>query len=252
MSESDRSINLGQAYPHRRSTRLVEGCAKAFNAKVEDPDIRRWSGAITLAKALDTLVDDDHVYDSGIYMDRLLTDGTLPYATPAESEFMRDAYYSLSEASQERWRNSGTQLGSFAIRRLEAKTVDDYAAIVLEESYLMSDMLLIENDETRQDHRERDDFNTWVRQLARTAFICDTISDFIRDYNEDNVSIRPAPKAAVTLGRYALKELAAFTRITPMPVYVALARRSATKVAEKIRQPGFLSRQFHRKVIEGK
>lgn len=230
--------------PHEKSTNLIASCAKAFHVEVEPFDNNKWSAGLTMAKALDTLVDDDHIYDTGIYAEELLTGETVPHVTHEEAAFIRKTYDALSEPSQERWRNSASQLGAFAIKRLEAESVGEYVDVVYEESYLMSEVLKVENDEANRDHAQRASFNSWMSQMGRTAYLCDTLSDFIKDYNEGNVNVQPTPRTAAVIAGYALKELVAFSRVTPAPVYVALARRSVTKTIEKAQRPGFWSKQF--------
>ena len=115
----------------------------------------------------------------------------------------------------------------------------------------MSDILKVENDTSRSDELQRDNFNTWMDQMAKTAYLADTLSDFIRDHNEGNMNIQPSLRSASILARHTLKELVAFTQVTPPPVYGAIVTRSVTKSIEKLRQPNFIKEQFGINSIRG-
>lgn len=199
-----------------------------------------------MTKALDTLVDDDHVYESDAPTDHLLAGGLISHVSAQEAAFVGETFARLDGISQDRWRGAGHQLGAFALKRLAADTIDEYVTVVLDESQLMSDVMKIQNSETRHDYSQRETFNTWMDQLARTSFICDSVSDFVRDYNEGNVSIEPTYRNYVQLSRYALREFGIFVPMTPARVYTAVAHRAVTKSFEKARQPGFWSSQFRK------
>lgn len=232
---------------HEKTTQFIKSCAESFLVATDNQDIDRWSAGLTMAKALDTLVDDDHIYNSGDYAEELLAGGRMPHTTEAQGEFIREAYTTLSPESQSRWRNSATQLGAFALKRLEAVTIHEYISVVSDESQLMSDVLMIENDIDRPDAEQRTTFNGWIDQMARTAYLADTLSDFVRDYNEGNMNIRPTITSAAVLARHVAKEGIEFARTTPAPVYIAIARRAISKSFEKIQQPNFLSEQLIQK-----
>lgn len=197
-----------------------------------------------MAKALDTLVDDDHLYNSGDYAEKLLNGEQIPYITEEQGSFIRKTYSTLSPESQDRWQNSASQLGAFALKRLESSDIYEYIAVVSDESQLMADVLMVENNTTRPDEFQRDIFNGWLSQMARTAYLTDTLSDFIRDHNEGNINIRPTLASAAVLAHQTAKEGLEFARVTPLPVYTAIGRRAISKSLEKIRQPNFLRTQF--------
>lgn len=230
--------------PHERSTRMFASLAGAFDVEVEPFDNDKWSAAITMAKALDNLVDDDHIYDSGLYAERVTQGQPIPYLTRDEVEFVRSTYDQLGERSKEQWHSSAAQLGTFAIRRLEADNIHDYIDVVLDESPLMARVLQVENDEARRDHEARQRFNTWMVQAVRTMFILDTCSDFVKDHNDGNMNLALTPQAIGVLTQRALAESVNMARLTPVTVYPVLLRRSVTKAAEKASQPNFWSNQF--------
>jgi hypothetical protein len=230
--------------PHERSTQMFSGLAKTFHVDVEPFDNDKWSAAITMAKALDNLVDDDHIYDSGQYGERAIRGEPVPYLTNSESEFVRLTFDKLSEQSKEQWRNSATQLGAFAIKRLEAENIYDYMDVLREESLLLSSTLAVENDAQRNDQLQRDSFNSWLVQAVRTMYVLDTCSDFVKDHNEGNMNISISPQAIRELARSAIVESISFSRGTPVAAYPVLLRRSVTKTFEKVSQAGFWSNQF--------
>ena len=232
------------AHPHQKSTHLLKSCAQSFEVALNPLDVDKWSAGFTMAKALDTLVDEDHEYDSGTYAAQLLAGESIPYVTDEEAIFIRTTYDALSYPSKEQWRHSASNLGAFAIKRLEASTIEDYIGVVRDESHLMADVLKVENDEARRDTAQRQVFNAWMDQMGQTAYLCDTLSDFIRDHNEGNMSITPTARGAVMLARHALKELFRFTQVTPLPIYTAMTQRAVTKTLEKVQRPAFFSTQF--------
>ena len=232
--------------PHHKTAALIESCATAFNVDVGEHDQDKWSAGLTIAKALDTLVDEDHNYNTEAYTQQLLRGDDVPHLTPAEQVFVRNTYHGLSPETQHRWQGIAKDLGAFALKRLEATTVDTYAAVVLDESQLMGNVLTVENTRARPDAQQRDAFNTWMSQMARTAYMVDTLSDIVRDYNEGNTRVRPTFHTAVRLAQHSLAELTVFTRITPAPIYSAIGKRAVTKTLEKLAAPNFLREQFIR------
>ncbi len=235
---------MERQYPHHKSTQLIASSAEAFHVGVDAEDTRNWSAAFTMAKVLDTLVDEDHIYDTSFYTEQLLAGSQMPYLTEDETNFVRETYRNLSETSKERWQNAATKLGNFALKRLEAETVGEYIEVISTESILMSDVLKVENTLARPDYPQREIFNVWLEQMGRTAYAVDTLSDLIRDHNEGNMNIQPNLHTATALARHSLKEFVSFARITPMPVYGAILQRGVTKSFEKLRQPNFMKKQF--------
>ena len=63
--------------------------------ETDTSDINAWSAGFTTAKALDTLVDDDHVYDSGKYAKKLLAGEAIPYTSDEQADFIRSTYSNL-------------------------------------------------------------------------------------------------------------------------------------------------------------
>lgn len=230
--------------PHERSTEMFTGLARSFRVDVEPFDKDKWSAAITLAKALDNLVDDDHIYDSGQYLERVIQGKSIPYLTEEAIEFIQSTYDMLSEQSREQWQRSAAQLGAFALKRLEAADVHDYLHVVCEESTLMTDVLTVENNDQRDDQQQRESYNIWLEQAVRAMFVLDTCSDFVKDHNEGNMNVPITMRAVSVLARNALSEFADLARVTPASVYPLLARRTITKTLEKTSQPGFWSNQF--------
>jgi len=230
--------------PHEKSTQMFSGLAKSFQVDVDSFDNDKWSAAITMAKALDNLVDDDHIYESGQYGDRVINGETIPYLTKEQSDFVRSTYGKLSERSKEQWQNSATQLGAFAIKRLEAENIYDYMDVIREESLLLSSTLSVESDVQREDQLQRESFNLWLVKAVRTMYVLDTCSDFVKDHNEGNMIVPITPQAIRELARSAIVETVDLTRGTPLSVYPVLMRRSATKTLEKASEAGFWSNQF--------
>lgn len=226
-------------HPHQKSTHLLKSCAQSFEVVVTPLDVSKWSASFAMAKTLDTLVDEDHIYESGAYATQLLTGESIPYVTDEEASFIRTTYDALSETSKEQWQHAASNLGAFAIKRLEADTIEAYIEVIRDESHLMADVLKVENDETRHDTTQRQVFNSWMDQMGETAYLCDTLFDFIRDHNEGNMNIKPTSRAVATLARHTIKELIHFAQITPLPIYSAITQRAVTKTFEKIQQPGF-------------
>lgn len=235
--------------PHARSTKLIESCALSFNVEVRPFDRDKWSAGLTMAKALDCMVDDDHDYRTDEAAKRLLSGETIDYLDDEEAEFVRSTYQQLNEVSQQRWRRSASELGAYALKRLEAEDNERYLDVASQESQLMGDVLLVENDDQRQDYTEREQFNIWMGQMARTAYMLDTLSDLIRDYNEGNMNIQPTPQVAAATARRALIELRHFAAVTPPAIYVAALHRAVTKSLEKAAMADFWTRQFIRKTL---
>ncbi len=233
-----------ETYPHQKSAQLIASSAAAFQVGVTQKDEQNWSAALTMAKALDTIVDEDHHYDTMAFTQQLLDTGSLPHLSQYEAHFVRETYHALDETSKERWRHASSQLGSYALKRLEATTVDEYITVVTDESQLMGDVLKLETSTEHHDSRQRDTFNIWMDQMARASYMLDTLSDLIRDHNEGNMDIKPTPRVAAIIAKQSLKELIAFSYITPTPVYTAALQRGVTKSLEKVVHPHFFSRQF--------
>lgn len=230
--------------PHERSTRMFRDVAQKFHVDVEPFDNDKWSAALTMAKALDNIVDDDHIYDSGQFGERIIQGESMPYLTEEQAVFVRSIYDQLSDQSKEQWRHSAIQLGGFAIKRLEAEDIQSYIDIVREESPLMARVLQVENDTHRNDQQQRERFNTWLVQAVETINVLDTCSDFVKDHNEGNVSIEMSPNVVRELARSAIIASMDLARVTPLSVYPVFIRRSITKTLEKTAQPGFWSNQF--------
>ena len=231
-------------HPHEKSTELFAGLAESFKVDVDSCDKDKWSAALTMAKALDNLVDDDHIYDSRLYSERVMQGERIPYLTNEEVEFVRTTYESLSSDSQERWQQSAAKLGAFALKRIEADNIHDYLMVVAEESLLMADVLLVEADSERSDIAQRQTFNDWMPQAICTIYALDTCSDFIKDHNEGNMSVPISPRAVGALARCAFAESFKLAKITPLSAYSAVANRAITKTIEKASQSGFWSNQF--------
>lgn len=230
--------------PHEKSTRMFAHLAERFDVAVDTLDYDKWSAALTMAKALDNLVDDDHIYDSSLYSARVMRGESIPYLEDEEVAFVRDTYEQLSERSQEQWRESATRLGEFAIKRLEAETIHDYLDAVREESPLLANVLLVENSVQRTDQQPREVFNEWLGQAVRSMYVFDTCSDFVKDHNEGNMNIPVTPSAVRELVRSSVKEGVNLLRVTPLSVYPVFAHRSFTKLQEKTVEAGFWSNQF--------
>lgn len=230
--------------PHEKSTRMFAESARAFRVDVDEFDNEKWSAGITMAKALDNLVDDDHVYDSGSYSERLLAGKRVPHITEDEARFVRATYDRFSDTSKEQWRDAATRLGEFALKRLEPTDIQEYMQVIFAESPLLANVLMLENDERRHDHVERNDFNAWMPQMMHTAYALDTMTDFIKDHNEGNMRVPLTPRAITVMARHACRSVRAFICVTPPPVYRALAKRSVTKSLEKARSKNFVTNQF--------
>lgn len=225
------------ALPHENSTRIMTNLARSFRVEVDTLDQDRWSAAFTVAKALDTIVDDDHIYNIGCYSEQLLRGERIPYTTSEEAAFVSSTFEQMSNESQELWRGSAAKLGSFALRRIDARTVTEYIDVTRDESTIMANVLLVENDTERTDHNGRHEFNNWMHTLTRAIYALDTFTDIVKDYNEGNVSIEVTPPVIGKLGMYAAKEAMNFARVTPIRAYPAFFHSIATKITEKARQP---------------
>jgi hypothetical protein len=223
---------------------MFRDLAKKFHVDVESFDSDKWSAALTMAKALDNIVDDDHIYDSGQYVERVIQGERIPYLTEEQVAFVRSTYDQLADQSKEQWRDSASQLGAFAIKRLEAENIRSYMDVVCEESPLMARVLQVENDPQRNDQQQRERFNAWLMRAVKTIYVLDTCSDFIKDHNEGNTSVQVTPYAVRELARSAIIESVSLARVTPLSVYPVFMRRSLTKTIEKTAQPGFWSNQF--------
>ena len=219
-------------------------CAAAFCVRVQDDDWQNWSAAFTVAKALDTLVDDDHEYDTDGYAEAVLAGQPVPYMTHEESGFVADRYAHLSAESQERWHQAAYKLGEFALLRADARTVDEYIQVTQDESELMAGVLQVECATSDEDVSAREQFNEWVYVMGCTAYACDTLSDCIKDYNDGNMYIQPNLGVMLRLGGAAAREVVEFAKVTPLDIYKAIAVRSCTKIREKVMQPGYWRRQF--------
>lgn len=230
--------------PHEKSIEIFTHLARSFRVEVDTLDRDRWRASLIAAKALDSIVDDDHIYSSGWYSEQLLSGTTIPHMTDEEATFVRQAYDTLGGESQKRWRESASSLGSFALRRIQAETVDEYIEVVGDESTAMANVLLVENDERRGDHNERNRLNDWLCIAAQSAYAYDTFTDIVKDHNDGNVSIEITPATIGRLGGYAAKKLVELARATPISVYPAFFRSVAIKVAEKIQQPDTWTKQL--------
>ena len=215
----------------------MTGLAKSFQVEVSSLDKDRWAAAFTMAKALDTIVDDEHKYETAGYCERLLAGEQIPYITHEEAVFVCTTYNDMNNESQGRWRDSASKLGTFALKRIEAETVTEYIDVVRSESTIMTNVLLMENTAERVDHEERLAFNEWLPVLTRGIYAFDTFTDIIKDHNESNVTIEVTPRVVYKLGHYVLQEAAEFTRATPISVYPIFFRSIALKVGEKAKQP---------------
>lgn len=230
--------------PHPKTTQMFVGVAEKFHIDVEPFDKDKWSAGLTMARALDTVVDDDHRYDTTQYTEQVLRGKSVPHLTDEEGEFIRATFDQLSDQSKERWTNAATLLGAFALKRLEADTINRYIDVVREESALMADVVKVENNLERTDHRQRQRFNNWLTPAVQSFFVFDTCSDFIKDHNEGNMNLPITSYAVRHLARYAVEEGITLGRITPPLIYPVLVGRAVVKVREKAKQKGFWAKQF--------
>lgn len=223
--------------PHENSVRIFSRFAWAFRVDVDEQDKDRWSAALVMARALDILVDDDKIYDSGAYALRLIEGNPIPYLSEQEMTFIRSAYSTLSKESKERWQYSAQQLGAFALRRIEADTLATYVETVIDESTHMADVLLVENDGDRHDEPARDSFNSWLHTAAESVYLFDTFTDAMKDAREGNIGIDITPKVVTQLGILAAGSLVKLGQETLVHVYPACVSSVASKFIEKLRQP---------------
>lgn len=229
---------------HQKSTEILSDFAQAFRVDVNSHDEDRWSAALVAAKALDSIVDDDHIYNSGWYYEQLIQGATIPHMTDDEAGYVRSVFASMEDESQQRWQTSASRLGTFALRRIHAETTREYIEAVRDESAIMADVLRMENTSDLPDHAERDSFNGWMQKMARGAYALDTFTDIIKDSNEGNVHLNVTPRVIGELGKYALQDLAELARATPASVYPTLLHSLGVKIAEKIRQPDSWSKHL--------
>lgn len=238
MSFPERS--QGSSVAHERTTTLMVNLAQAHGVELTPRDKNNWVVAFTVAKALDTLTDERHEYDTAAYAHRLLVGEPVPYVSEQLTAQFPEFYASLALEQQQAYVRA-TYLGAYALRRLQVKDIDDYILVVREESQLMADVLKLEN--SSMDAR-RQTFNDWLEVFGRAAYSTDTISDFIRDKNEGNHNLQITPMAYRRLAQAALGDLRVLARESPPGIYGPILWRGFTKTVEKARVKGFLAHQF--------
>lgn len=222
---------------HAKTTELIAHLAQIQDVDVTEDDKQYWSMTLAVAKALDTIVDDDHDYDTQKYCNQLRNGGDIPYLSPIISAYFPTFFESITPEQKAAY-DRASHLGECAIKRLEAKSAEDYISVVQDESKLMADVLQIK--ETGQPSRRR--FNEWLKLFGQAAYMLDTTSDIIRDKREGNHNLPVNISTVITIGRVAARDTLELGRVTPLKAAVPVLHRGVTKVGEKIyRSNGLLA-----------
>lgn len=212
--------------PHEKTTETFVTFAHALNVNVTPDDKDQWSAGITVAKAIDDIVDLDHNFNSGWYYEELLNGSTIPYMTDEEAEFVREVHSKLNAESKDRWRNATAQLGPLAIKHIEIANVSDYITAIRAEAPLMVNIVMAENDRSRPDYKQRNRYNGWLQPLMRYQYTADHLKDFKEDHEAGNTNVAVTEENSKQLEAAAAKDLAALILHTPPRAALRLARNA--------------------------
>lgn len=220
--------------------------ANAHGVNVTPDDLRFWAASFSVAKAIDTLIDEYHVADISPYVQKVLAGTLIPGLDQVELQLFNDAREAYTLKQETALNLAMQHIGTFAVQRASCETVEEYLATILDESYLMSGILKLAVTPGASDRVHRVTFNSWLNQFGRAAYAWDTVSDVVRDSNEGNLNIPLETHTFRVLGGAAMHETRVLIGISPIGIYRPIIHRGVTKIFEKIQQHDFIQKQFIR------
>ncbi len=180
---------------------LLERLAMPFGIKVRSADTDYWSSAITVANAVDDLVDKDRVSNLIPFIDEIRAGNEVKYLKKADATRFSEIYHNLTPERQDRLER-GSRIAEYAIRQSQSENIDDYIFLKMAESSVFSDFLKIDVDQL--DHGARSKFNLWLPSFGKAFYAIDTFKDMKEDYENKNTIIEPTLPVMSKLGAVAL------------------------------------------------
>lgn len=210
---------------HPQTTALLGELATLFGVKVEQSDVERLQGRLTLAKAFDTVVDVDGVADAeslDLLFTRVMNGQTIPHVTDEEARCIAKDYNGLPIQRRKELKKA-LLIGNYAYGRLRAENVEEYSKVVLDESALFAEVIALETSPDPAQLTKRQSYNGWLKVFARAGYSVDSLVDLTSDYEQGLTNIIPTAENMYFLAKTALREVRGCFSAAPngaMPIVV--------------------------------
>ena len=182
---------------------LLENIARPFGINILESDRSYWDSIITVANAVDDLVDEDKVENLTPYLDDVRAGRQIPHLSLDNAQKFSEIYYNLTPERQARIERTA-KIADYAILQSQTTEVDEYISLKMKESKLFSDSLKI--DVEHDDYKARNRFNIWLPSFGKAFYAVDTFKDIKEDYEKKNTIIEPTHRVMLKLGFFALNK----------------------------------------------
>jgi len=221
------SLSLTNTSGHPQTVAIFQKLAEGFNVEVKPDHTQYWRSMLTVARALDTLVDT-HTPTSIQTEARQLVQGVpIDGITKDEAQEFSQIFQVASPERQAAIQQ-GLSINDYAIAMRQATTYSEFVDLRVEEAELFGHVMQLDNP---NEHATINTFNTWLPSFARAGYLIDSFGDFSSDYKEGIIGLEPTVSRRIKLGKRALSETFNAGSQLPPRTIAFLAAASLSKMA---------------------
>jgi hypothetical protein len=223
-------LNITEREGHPQTVNVFKSLAESFGVNVEEEHLSYWQSMLTIARALDTIVDDTQPDSLDDEVSALLSGKPIAGTTKTEAEEFQAV---LAKASDERRAiiMAGLEINDIAKRRRSVSDAREMLRIHREEGELFARIMTIDNPE--QDPAI-DRFNDWFIRFGVAGYQLDSFMDLADDFKNGVAAVPPTPANYFTVGKEAMRDTYGSLSQLPRRTVAGLAIAGLQKSARKI------------------
>jgi hypothetical protein len=223
-------LDITEHEGHPQTVNVFKSLAESFGVNVEEEHLSYWQSMLTVARALDTIVDDTQPDSLDDEVSALLNGKPIAGTTKTEAEEFQAI---LARASDERRAiiMAGLEINDIAKRRRSVSDAREMLRIHREEAELFARIMTIDNPEHDP---SIDRFNGWFIRFGVAGYQLDSFMDLADDFKNGVAAVPPTPANYFTVGKEAMRDAYGSLSQLPRRTVAGLAIASLQKSARKI------------------
>ena len=219
-------LSLRHREGHPQTVAVFQTVAEGFHVPVTDDDRRYWRSMLTVARALDSLVDTNHPASLTHVHNRLIAGLPIAGIEPAEAETFRDILETVSPEKHDVI-IEGLAINDYAAAIRSTRSFATFLRLRTEEAELFGRIMQLDNP-TQVTATDR--FNQWLPRFARAGYLIDSFGDLSKDLKNGIITFHPSFSRRLRLGTTALVETKAVVSELPPRTVARLAVAGVSQI----------------------
>ncbi len=222
-------LNIAERDGHPQSVDVFKSLAESFGVTVEKDHLTYWSSMLSVARALDTIVDDTQPDSIDNEVGALLDGKPIVGISHTNA---KDFQGIVSNASDERRAiiMGGLEVNAIAKKRRAVSEPSEMLKIHREEAELFARIMTLDNP---THERSIDAFNNWLIEFGVAGYQLDSLIDLASDFKNGVTAVAPTPANYLAVGKEAIRDGYLSLSQLPKHTIASLAVAGVKKTARK-------------------